>query len=61
MIPQLPSAELSRRNLLELGATSAAAVSQLSLFPDLTGCRSEPPNNGFLVLRPADLISLNAT
>lgn len=51
--------ELSRRGFLKLGAASAATLSVLSLSVSLTGCSSEQPSTGFIVLRSDDIICLS--
>ncbi|MDY0205261.1 MAG: twin-arginine translocation signal domain-containing protein [Pseudomonas sp.] len=52
--------DVSRRGFLKLSATAAATLSVLSLSASLTGCSSEQPSTGFLVLRKDDLVCLSA-
>ena len=52
--------ELSRRGFLQLSAVSAASLSVLSFSASLTGCSSEQPSTGFVVLRQDDIVCLSA-
>ena len=52
--------ELSRRGFLKLSTASIATLSVLSFSASLTGCSSEQPSTGFVVLRQDDIVCLSA-